>query len=783
MDGRYCEKRYPHLACVAYERGECDRELIAVCNENSLFKSEARYLVRRRDMDLWAEVLNDENQYRRPLIDQVVQMALAETQDPEDISVTVKAFMAADLPNELIELLEKIVLENSVFSDHRNLQNLLILTAIKADKTKVMEYINRLDNYDAPDIANIAIGSELYEEAFAIFKKFEVNSSAVQVLIENVANLDRAYEFAERCNEPAVWSQLGKAQLQQAMVKEAIDSYIKADDPSAYLDVVDTASKTDSWEDLVRYLQMARKKSRDTYVESELIYAYAKTSRYADLEEFVSPNHADVGKIGDRCFNNGMYEAARLLYNNISNYAKLAITLVNLKEYQAAVDAARKANSTRTWKEVCFACVENEEFRLAQMCGLHIVVHADELEELIIFYQDRGYFEELMALLEASLGLERAHMGMFTELSILYSRYKPEKLKEHLELFWSRVNIPKVLRAAEQAHLWSELVFLYDKYEEYDNAVLAMMAHPTEAWRESHFKDIITKVANIELYYKAIQFYLDFKPMMLNDLLLVLAPRMDHTRAVNFFTKVNHLQLVKPYLRSVQNLNNKAVNEALNGLLINEEDYNGLKTSIDAFDNFDNINLAQLLEKHELIEFRRIAAYLYKGNNRWKQSVELCKTDNLFKDAMEYAAESKNAEVAEELLAYFLDKKAYDCFAACLFQCYDLLHPDVILELAWRHNIMDFAMPYLIQVMREYTSKVDKLEESETTRQEEKKEEEYKPVVMETQPTLMLTGPMGSYNSGTAAPPYTNSTTGNSFASQPGGGGMPPYTTGPGYSM
>ena len=102
--------------------------------------------------------------------------------------------------------------------------------------------------------------------------------------------------------------------------------------------------------------------------------------------------------------------------------------------------------STRTWKEVCFACVDNNEFRLAQMCGLHIVVHADELEDLINYYQDRGFFEELMTLLEASLGLERAHMGMFTELSILYSRYKPEKLKEHLELFWSRVNIPKVYR-------------------------------------------------------------------------------------------------------------------------------------------------------------------------------------------------------------------------------------------------------------------------------------------------------------------------------------------------
>ena len=50
---------------------------------------------------------------------QVVQTALSETQDPEEISVTVKAFMTADLPNELIELLEKIVLDNSMFSDHR----------------------------------------------------------------------------------------------------------------------------------------------------------------------------------------------------------------------------------------------------------------------------------------------------------------------------------------------------------------------------------------------------------------------------------------------------------------------------------------------------------------------------------------------------------------------------------------------------------------------------------------------------------------------------------------
>ncbi|KAG6449732.1 hypothetical protein O3G_MSEX006213 [Manduca sexta] len=753
--GRYCEKRDPHLACVAYERGQCDRELIAVCNDNSLFKTQARYLVRRRDQDLWLEVLAESNPFKRQLIDQVVQTALSETQDPEDISVTVKAFMTADLPNELIELLEKIVLDNSVFSDHRNLQNLLILTAIKADRSRVMEYINRLDNYDAPDIANIAINNELYEEAFAIFKKFDVNTSAIQVLIEQVKDLERAYEFAERCNEPGVWSQLAKAQLQQGLVKEAIDSYIKADDPSAYMDVVATATAQESWDDLVRYLQMARKKARESYIESELIYAYARTGRLADLEEFISgPNHADIQKIGDRCFDDKMYNAAKLLYNNVSNFARLAITLVHLKEFQGAVDSARKANSTRTWKEVCFACVDAGEFRLAQMCGLHIVVHADELEDLINYYQDRGHFDELISLLEAALGLERAHMGMFTELAILYSKYKPAKMREHLELFWSRVNIPKVLRAAEQAHLWSELVFLYDKYEEYDNAALTMMQHPTEAWREGHFKDIITKVANMELYYKAIQFYLDYKPLLLNDLLLVLAPRMDHTRAVAFFSKAQHLQLVKAYLRSVQSLNNKAVNEALNSLLIDEEDYQGLRTSIDAFDNFDTIALAQQLEKHELTEFRRIAAYLYKGNNRWKQSVELCKKDALYADAMEYAAESRQSDVAEELLNWFLERDNYECFSACLYQCYDLLKPDVVIELAWRHNILDFAMPYLIQTVRELTTKVEKLEEADAKRSTESAEHEAKPAMI-MEPQLMLTaGPSMPYGVPAQASPY-----------------------------
>jgi len=35
--GKYCEKRDPHLACVAFERGQCDEELIKVTIMHDVF--------------------------------------------------------------------------------------------------------------------------------------------------------------------------------------------------------------------------------------------------------------------------------------------------------------------------------------------------------------------------------------------------------------------------------------------------------------------------------------------------------------------------------------------------------------------------------------------------------------------------------------------------------------------------------------------------------------------------------------------------------------------------
>lgn len=123
---------------------------------------------------------------------------------------------------------------------------------------------------------------------------------------------------------------------------------------------------------------------------------------------------------------------------------------------------------------------------------------------------------------------------------------------EHLKLFYSRINIPKVIRATEQAHLWSELVFLYVHYDEFDNAALAMIVRAADAWDHNQFKEIIVKVANLEIYYKALDYYYNEQPMLIPDLLTALTPRVDHTRVVRMFQRTDNVPLIRPYLIAVQ---------------------------------------------------------------------------------------------------------------------------------------------------------------------------------------------------------------------------------------
>jgi len=735
-----------------------------------MFKAQARYLLERADSEVWDYVLSPNNIHRRSLVDQVTSSAVPSSTDPDKVSVAVKAFITGDMPAELIDLLEKIILEPTTFSDNPSLQNLLMLTACKSDRGRVMNYIQQLDQYSPEDIAQQCIEVGMYDEAFEIFKKHENHVEAANVLIEHIVSIDRAYEYADRVDTPEVWSRVAKAQLDGLRVTDSIESYIRAGDASNYLEVIEIATHAGKDEDLIKFLRMARKTLREVPVDTALAFCFARTNQLPELEDFLrATNVADVEASGDKAYEEGYHEAAKIFFTSISNWAKLATTLVHLEDYQAAVECARKANSVKVWKQVNEACVAKKEFRLAQICGLNLIVHAEELTDLVKQYERNGYFDELISLLEAGLGLERAHMGMFSALGEALAKYHPERVMEHLRLFWSRINIPKMIRATEEAHLWPELIFLYVHYDEWDNAALAMMERAADAWEHQAFKDTITKATNVEIYYRALGFYLEEQPTLLTDLLQALTPRIDVNRVVRMFVKSDNIPLIKPFLLNVQSQNKREVNNALNDLLIEEEDYKTLRDSVNNYDNYDPVDLAQRLEKHDLVFFRQIAADIYRKNKRWEKSITLSKQDKLFKDAIETSAMSGKSDVVEDLLRYFVDIGSRECYVGMLYACYDLLRPDLILEMSWRNGLHDFTMPYMINLISQQTAALEMLkkdnEERKTREVSQQKKEDDTPILGSR---LMLTqGPM------TSAPspgPYGQA---NGIAPQPTGGFRP----------
>jgi len=142
--------------------------------------------------------------------------------------------------------------------------------------------------------------------------------------------------------------------------------------------------------------------------------------------------------------------------------------------------------------------------------------------------------------------------------------------------------------------------------------------------------------------------------MQVNSLLNTIAAKVDHARVVQQVRKTGHLALILPYLKSVQQHDVAAVNDAVNDLYVEAEMYEDLRLSIEDFNNFDQIALAQKLEKHELVEMRRISALVYTKNKRYKQAIDLSKQDKMYKDCMDTARDSGNAELVEQLLRFFV---------------------------------------------------------------------------------------------------------------------------------
>ncbi|KAG1759100.1 hypothetical protein EDD22DRAFT_956243 [Suillus occidentalis] len=89
-----------------------------------------------------------------------------------------------------------------------------------------------------------------YEEAPTIYKKYNQHAMSMRT-------------------KPEAWSRLAKAQLDGLCIKDAIDSYMKAADPSNFALIIEISSHAGKHDDLVHFLQMARITLRELTIDTD----------------------------------------------------------------------------------------------------------------------------------------------------------------------------------------------------------------------------------------------------------------------------------------------------------------------------------------------------------------------------------------------------------------------------------------------------------------------------------------------------------------------------------
>lgn len=141
---------------------------------------------------------------------------------------------------------------------------------------------------------------------------------------------------------------------------------------------------------------------------------------------------------------------------------------------------------------------------------------------------------------------------------------------------------------------------------------------------------------------------------------------------------------------------------------------------------------------------------------------------------METVAESQDPALAEEMLRRIMQMRDKELFAAMLYTCYDLIKPDVALEVAWRCNLQEYVMPYFIQFVKDLSSRVENVQNQtdDIKKKEEKKhaEEMNKPLDMNMDMGFMFPGGMGQQMQGGPAAIMPSPGMGGNFQAPPMGG-------------
>lgn len=627
--------------------------------------------------------------------------------------------------------------------------------------------IHSLDGINPGEAADHALSVNLPESALAIQQRFHLDTQAISTLVTHLGDAKRALAYAEQVNKPAVWFALGQTLLGIDELKGALAalSHVPAQcDKRLINDILKRAREaTGVHAALLHFLQKLSGGQGDELI-AEQAYCMAHLGDAEALDTLLAsctPTSAlqSVSETlyDERDSNAALLPMARTIAAHCQSWPTLTLILVAMEDWPAAVQAARKANSRTIWHALFEHLMHansqkgnvGSDFGLAQQCAVMLVVNypQEELGPVLHLYEENTNAAVSM-LEEATAKASSASVSKFLvpALAIQYARARDSRkvlpfIEKHARAF---LNNAPVIEALQSNNLLRELMALYTATDQWDAVIQTGLQLPPSEWDHEQMVKALVKCSSTDILYDVVTWY-EEQGLPVNDLLMVLAQRLDPTRLVRLFIDssgrgeyeavkgaIDRLLPIRPYLIAVQpNAQSPLVNAALQAMALSEGNAAAMASTLKRSPHFlDPDALARDLSAHSESAFRRLAALVHVHRRAFETALGVWLAEGAHEEAITCAVKQAHSpQLCEGLLLYFAGEsnplaspqpRNEEAFAKLLGavtaetasnKTAPLLRADQVMRVGYRAGMHAAVVEFVAGAWADITSRVEALEQ------------------------------------------------------------------------
>ncbi|OIR58540.1 MAG: clathrin heavy chain, partial [Amphiamblys sp. WSBS2006] len=709
--GQYASKHSKRLSFYVYARGSDYKKCVEVGSETGQFPELAAYLLLLESADAWGYLLRTqkENAFERTF-EQTLLEIRKDTPATQSVQALVAGLISAPGQKEkILTLLDTVLIQDAGFKRTKTLETLLITTAMECGK-KTREYLRELKGYDLEEVCGMGRKKKLYEDLFFVFDLAGKKEKALGTLLEDIKDEERAERYAG--SDSGLWLQIAERKYQLGDIGGSVDGYMRAGVYTRYREIAAECSRAGDGEKLEGFLSSAVAKAPTEDIRKHYAVCLAQNNKPEKFEEAVSSlGKKTVGEIGEALKKEDRRGYAVCCFRKTGNRKELLEALLGMGKLAEYITECGASGTAAEWEGVFVKSAEERFCAGAIESGQRLLERKYPARKVVSVLGKHGMFEET----ERVLAHTPSSADIATQQCLFYIRHSPQKVRGVIEQHGSLVDSKIVEQPLAECLMWPESVALFSAKGDHeavlkcftDNWELLSTAGDSREHVAVCLEESIRKAKKTDAIEGLVSSCVQNSPRTLEKIFRTLSSSVFADRVLSRLTDCERSRitpLIKEYLEECQSESTPAINTALKIFYAERHDAAALldkRNRERASDKFDLGKVIAVLAQTQSKSMRRVSAVLlclYGG--RAEDGIEMLRTEKEYGECVRMAAEIRNTGICDRLLEYFAQRQEKEMFFYLLYECCELVSPDLVYELSTQHRLSDVAMPYICSVMK-----------------------------------------------------------------------------------